>query len=304
MGFNNRHIYRPHNSSTSTRQENTTWYITYGAWASSYPGNFLDIRLTFFPVGDQSYATGLVYTDDIQLGEITVRNATVESATTAAAAIVDDPTISGLLGLSFNHSSTVMPRMPTLLDQLTSEHDVNVFSADLKYHDKGKYVFGEIDHAAYNGDISWQPILPGSNFWQIHMSIFQLGNSPQRLIYQWPVIVDTGTTLALLQEDLAQLYWDQVPGARYDMAYPGWVFPCNATLPDLIFGFNNDKWTGVVPGEYINYQALPAAGECYGGVQGNRGLQFAILGDVLLKAVFVVFDVENERVGFANKDLH
>ena len=228
----------------------------------------------------------------------------MESATTAAEAIVDDPTISGLLGLSFNHSSTVSPQMPTLLDQLTSEYDVNLFTADLKYHDKGKYTFGEIEDGAYTGNISWQAILPGSNFWHIHMTIFQIGGSSQRLISRWPVIVDTGTTLALIQEDLAQLYWDQVPGAHYDVSYPGYVYPCNATLPDLIFGFNNDKWTGVVPGEYINYQALPTKGECYGGIQGNRGLPFAILGDMLLKAVFVVFDAENERVGFANKDLH
>ena len=54
--------------------------------------------------------------------------------------------------------------------------------------------------------------------------------------------------------------------------------------------------------EFIKYGQIDAK-YCYGGLQTSEGLPFGILGDILLKAQFVVFDVGQTRIGFANKKL-
>jgi aspergillopepsin I len=56
----------------------------------------------------------------------------------------------------------------------------------------------------------------------------------------------------------------------------------------------------VLPSEHLNY--MPATRDnatCFGGIQSNNGLGFAIFGDVFLKSQYVVFDSEGPRLGFA-----
>ncbi|OAA57501.1 aspartic proteinase [Niveomyces insectorum RCEF 264] len=127
-------------------------------------------------------------------------------------------------------------------------------------------------------------------------------NAPIWRLHDWPMVADTGTTLLLLPADLAELYWSFVPGAVLSETDGGWVFPCNATLPDFSFGFA-DGWNASVPGRYLNFQNLTAANtRCYGGIQATIA-PFGILGDAFLKALYVIFDVGNARLGLATKTL-
>ena len=64
---------------------------------------------------------------------------------------------------------------------------------------------------------------------------------------------------------------------------------------------NEERWTHSVPGKYLNYAEID--GLCYGGLQPAEGLPFGLWGDVFLKAMYVIFDVKNERIGFAKKKL-
>lgn len=101
---------------------------------------------------------------------------------------------------------------------------------------------------------------------------------------------------------MAVAYYKSVDTASYDKTQGGYVFPCDADLPDFSFGVGEN--TIVVPGSFINYSPIDKTNSsCYGGIQGDSSIGFAIFGDIALKAAFVVFDGENEQLGFATKDL-
>ncbi|EFX06615.1 aspartic proteinase [Grosmannia clavigera kw1407] len=273
-------IYHPEKSHTAIPVENVTWAITYG---------------------DGSYAGGAVYRDTVSLGNITLLNATVESATAVSRSLTTDAVMSGILGLSLNHSSTTYPHQPTLLQALAPPVlDRYVFAADLRYKAPGSYHFGYINESAYTGTIAWNDVLQRSTFWEFYVQSVHFGGDKVWRLHNWPMVADTGTSLLLLPSDVTALYWSLVPGAYQSDSFFGWVFPCNATLPSFDFGFSSG-WNASIPGHYFNFENVSTT-ECYGGIQDSMET-FGILGDAFLKALYVVFDVSGSRVGLATKTL-
>jgi aspergillopepsin I len=64
-------------------------------------------------------------------------------------------------------------------------------------------------------------------------------------------ILDTGTSLMVLDASLVDDYWSKVPSARYDSNQAGYVFPCSAELPDLELGLQT--YIATIPGSFMNY---------------------------------------------------
>jgi aspergillopepsin I len=95
-------------------------------------------------------------------------------------------------------------------------------------------------------------------------------------------------------------YYKQVGGAVNGNTY-GYVFPCSATLPDLVIGISTYKAT--VPGSYLNYAPTESGGStCFGGLQPDTGLGVSIFGLTFIKSQFVVFKgTTSPTLGFAKK---
>lgn len=259
-------------------------------------------------LGDGSSASGSVWKDTVLLGNITVPEVFVESALAVSRSMVTDKVLSGLLGLAYAQPSEILPVAPTFLDLLTPLLDAPVFTVDLHWHTNGLYEFGRIDNTKYTGEMFYTPLINGSKYWEFIFSGFNVGPSIYWLESRWRAIVDTGTTLILLQDDLVKLYYNNATeaGAAYNATVDGYTFPCNATLPDLHIGFDNGYYA-TIPGKYLNYADMAELGQpgyCYGGLQSVGALPFSILGDVFLKAVYAVFDIGNGRVGLADKVLN
>jgi len=110
-------------------------------------------------------------------------------------------------------------------------------------------------------------------------------------------IADTGTTLALVSDDLCEQIYAAIPGAKKDKFQQGWVFPLSVPiekLPTVQFAVGSKLFT--VLGEDLQY-APTGDGFYYGGIQSRGDLPFDILGDTFLKNVYAIFDQGNKRFG-------
>lgn len=81
--------YNPADSSTAELLSGYTWSISYG---------------------DGSSSSGVVYTDTVSVGGVTVTSQAVEAAETVSSEFTSDSAIDGLLGLGFNTLNTVSPK--------------------------------------------------------------------------------------------------------------------------------------------------------------------------------------------------
>ncbi|KAI0451247.1 aspartic peptidase domain-containing protein [Xylaria acuta] len=267
--------YDPSSSSSSEQVSGATWSITYG---------------------DGSASSGVVYHDVVNVGGVSFDSQAVESAEEVSDQFAQDSNNDGLLGLAFSTLNTVTPEAEnTFFDNIVDSLDTAAWTADLKYHEAGTYDFGIIDDSKYTGDISYVDVDDSQGFWGFTADINGEDVSG---------IADTGTTLALLPDSVVDAYYEQVDGAQVDQQQGGYVFPCDADLPD--FTFSPGDATITIPGEYMNYAPADESGSsCFGGLQSDGGIGISIYGDIALKAAFVVFDQTqgSPRLGWANKDL-
>jgi hypothetical protein len=106
-------VYTPNQSSTSKLVSGNTWRITYG---------------------DGSSSSGNVYTDNVTIGGLTIRNQAVEVAQKVSPSFTSETSIHGLLGLGFSSLNTVSPNsVATFFDNAKSLLNSPVFTADLRH---------------------------------------------------------------------------------------------------------------------------------------------------------------------------
>ncbi|KAJ4286631.1 hypothetical protein N0V88_007921 [Collariella sp. IMI 366227] len=278
-------VYNPNASSTAQKLQGYSWQISYG---------------------DGSSSSGDVYTDKVTVGGLVVSSQAVEVAKKVSSEFSSDENNDGLLGLGFSSINTVEPvSQKTFFDNAMAGLDAPVFTADLKAHTAGRYNFGYIDSKAYTGDIAYVPVDTTQGYWTFSASGYAVGSgSFQSTTIKG--IADTGTSLLLLPSSVVSAYYGQISGARYDSTQGGYTFPCSSSMPTLAFGVGDKNVSITIPGKYMSYAATSSMGTtCFGGVQPDTDIGFAIFGDVALKAAFVVFDGTSgkEKLGWASKQL-
>jgi hypothetical protein len=169
----------------------------------------------------------------------------------------------------------------------------------------GNYNFGFIDQTEFTGDLNFIDVNTTNGFWQFEADGFMIGSGANANMVNMPhqAIADTGTTLLLLPPDMARAYYAAVPSATNNTRAGGFTFNCNERLPDLTLAIGD--YMAVVPGELINFAPV-STGLCFGGIQSQSVLPFAIYGDVFFKSQFVVFQGNQQtgaRLGFAEKPM-
>lgn len=297
-------LYNPQKSNTYRHIENGEFRISYG---------------------DSSWATGRLASDTVSVGGATVQQQIFGLPIDVSAQLSSDTYSNGIVGIGFGIKNTFSPGpQKTFFENLAPSLDEPVLTARLRSDGVSEYEFGTIDHSKYTGQLVNISVNSANGYWQIDTPVYQVqvGNGTQRVENpSASAIVDTGSSLILADEAVVEMYYEHVPGALSNNATGEYIFPCNAQLPDLFIMFGYECKVPV-PGWVMNYASagsfsptgeeceLPLVesffvstlivSDCYGGLQGNQGADFQILGDVFLKAYFVVFDHRGPSLGLAS----
>ena len=151
--------------------------------------------------GDHSGAKGIVGTETVNVGGVTVTGQAVELATVVSSQFQKDTNCDGLLGLAFssintgklaldrlfhkggrkkkpNASSTVRPTpQKSFFDSAKPQLAAQVFTADLKHQQPGTYDFGFIDPAKFKAPMTYVPVNNSRGFWSFTPSGFGVGSN-------------------------------------------------------------------------------------------------------------------------------
>ena len=153
------------------------------------------------------------------------------------------------------------------------------------------YTFGFIDQDVMTASGASEPnyadVDNSQGFWQIKstsatingQTVDRSGNTS---------IMDTGTTLCLVSDDLVDAVYKAIPGAKYDQSNQGYVFPTTTSaddLPDIKLAIGDAMVT--FQKEDLGF-ADAGNGMVYGSIQSRGSMDMDIYGDAVLKAMYAV----------------
>ncbi len=180
-------------------------------------------------------------------------------------------------------------------------------------------MFGGIDTARYHGNLNWIPVVPTASsfgqpvfvYWQIKLNAIEVSGEAISFT-STEAVLDTGTSLAIFSPDTARSINTKV-GLRqigtgsngfnmYGMRCPNGEIPKD--LPDVVFTF--DYITISIPASTYLFIHPDDTGRliCLSGIVGTTvsSSSSVILGNVILRQFYTVFDYGSRKVGIANAD--
>ncbi|XP_053103191.1 gastricsin-like [Hemicordylus capensis] len=209
----------------------------------------------------------------------------------------------GILGMAY--PSLAVGGATTALQTMLQENLLSqpIFSFYLSRQPNSQYggevVFGGVDTRLYSGQIYWAPVTQ-ELYWQIGIQEFSIGGQATGWCSQGcQAIVDTGTSLLTVPQQYMANFLQSV-GAQQNQ-YGEYTVDCSTVqnLPTISFTINGISFP-LPPSAYI----LNNNGYCTVGIEptylpSQNGQPLWILGDVFLRQYYSVYDMGNNRVGFA-----
>ncbi|KAF9583774.1 hypothetical protein BGW38_008574 [Lunasporangiospora selenospora] len=199
--------------------------------------------------------------------------------------------------INFNLDTKFMDN--AIANGLVSKPVVSVFMPSIRQNGGvgGEYRFGEIDSSKYRGDLVYVPVTK-KGYWQVAVQGIVVGGKDLGVSSQG--IIDTGTTLILVSDAVANLVHQQIPGAIKHREY-GWMVPCSIkkNLADKISFRMGGQLFDVAVADLAYEEMRKGGPNCFSGVQGGMS-KLWILGDVFIKNNYCVFEQsERPRIGMA-----
>lgn len=173
--------------------------------------------------------------------------------------------------------------------------DSNMFGISLSRSsdgtNDGEIVFGSLNPDKYTGDITYSSVKSDSA-WTIPMDDININDKPAGITGR-SAYIDTGTSFVFGPPDDVRIMYKLIPGSSTKDGST-YTVPCD-TDSTVSFAFSGQSWD-VSSKDFIS--APNGDGVCTGNIYGFEYVPGGwLLGDVFLKNVYSVFDVDNGRIG-------
>lgn len=265
---------------------------------------------------------------------ITVKQMTMGVAKQAEEPNADESTpFQGIVGVGFDAGESIVSQTqgqsgyPNIISQMVLQNIISTRSYSLWLNDlespEGNILFGGIDNAKFNGDLTILPLQSDTesnaiDSFTVTFAGLNITGNGGKVVYNTqtnaPVILDSGTTLTYLPDEIANAIADGV-GAVSNNNY-GVVVPCDVaqTQGKFHFQFGNSADGPIISAE-ISQFVLPFPSDivspkfrsgktaCRWGIlpaEGNPNL----FGDTFLRSAYVVYNIEGNQVGIAQTNFN
>ncbi|KAI1815667.1 aspartic peptidase domain-containing protein [Poronia punctata] len=176
----------------------------------------------------------------------------------------------------------------------------NIFGISLSRNsdgtNDGEIVFGGLNEDKYKGDITYTSINTPGGAWMIPMDDVLVGGDGADITGR-SAYIDTGTSFIFGPPDDVKAMYKLIPGSSSTDGAT-YTVPCDSDR-EIAFTFSGKTWA-INTKDFIS--SPNSKGNCNGNVYGKEYVKNGwLLGDVFLKNVYGVFDIDNSRIGFAAK---
>ncbi|KAK2034130.1 eukaryotic aspartyl protease [Colletotrichum zoysiae] len=208
----------------------------------------------------------------------------------------------GILGIGAGEG--VNTRYKNLIDELAAQGvtRTRAFSLGLgsKDEQEGAIVFGGIDTSKFSGPLARLPIIPAdeapdgvARYWVNMQSLSLTPPSRRTRVYansSMPVFLDSGATLTLLPEELANMIAADFGSSGVD-ANGFYPVSCNLVGLNGTVDFDFAGMKIRVPYREMIRELRTTPPTCYLGIVPNA--DFTLLGDTFLRSAYAVFDLDS-----------
>lgn len=221
--------------------------------------------------GDGSTVAGEAFRDTVSLGGLVATNqAVVAAAQYSEGFAIDNSPPDGLLGMAFE--SIANTRSSPVFQTLVSQGKVTspVFGFTL-LDNGGELFLGGTDTTAFTGSLTFAPLTTLPAFWQIMTESVSVSRT-RVVIVPNEAIVDTGTTLLIVDTKSAKAIYAGIPGSLNATSTIGEGFftvPCDAIPSDVSFAIAGKAFT--LSADSFNLGAVESGSNaCVGGIMADN----------------------------------
>ncbi|KAJ2791001.1 aspartic proteinase precursor [Coemansia helicoidea] len=262
--------------------------------SSSYAKNDTDVTLRFGSGTFEAY----VSEDTLTVGDITVESQQFAEATKEPGLSFTYDRFDGVFGLGYDTKSVagvVPPFYNMVKRKLVKEPVFAFYLSDTANGDDGELILGGYNSQHFEGDLKWADVL-GSGYWEVKLEAAQLGDS-EITIGPTGATFDTGSPMLVMPVHVANMLNEKI-GAKKDSA-GRYAVDCASvpSLPSLSLTFGGVKYT-LDAKDYI----LEVDGLCVSGFMGmdlHGSDEVWTIGNTFLRKFYTVYDLGNNRIGFA-----